>query len=55
MHQNKIIAALFAVFTTAAIAASPSEAIMEQFIDASDGSTITLPEGRFEFTICAHS
>ena len=23
---------------------------MEQFIDAKDGSVITLPEGRFEFT-----
>ncbi len=31
-------------------ALSPTETIMEQFIDAKDGSVIKLPEGKFEFT-----
>jgi len=31
-------------------ALSPTETIMEQFIDAKDGAVIKLPEGRFEFT-----
>src|SRR6218665_222199 len=31
-------------------ALSPTETIMEQFIDAKDGSVITLPAGHFEFT-----
>jgi parallel beta-helix repeat protein len=31
-------------------ALTPVEQIMEQFIDAKDGSVITLPEGKFEFT-----
>lgn len=35
---------------SAAWAATPAETIMEQFIDARDGTVITLPEGRFEFT-----
>ncbi|HEY9102611.1 parallel beta-helix domain-containing protein [Chitinimonas sp.] len=33
-----------------ALAETPSEQIMAQFIDATDGSVITLPEGRFEFS-----
>jgi parallel beta-helix repeat protein len=49
MRMQKIAAALM---TGAAIGASatPSEDIMAQFIDATDGSTIVLPAGRFEFT-----
>lgn len=31
-------------------ALSPTESIMEQFIDAKDGSVINLPAGKFEFT-----
>jgi len=35
--------------TANAPALTPSEQILEQFIDAKDGSTITLPAGRYEF------
>lgn len=46
-HAAIAAAWLFVSATTHAL--TPSEQILEQFIDAKDGSVITLPAGRFEF------
>lgn len=50
MQKIKLVAALLALGASMAHALSPAEKIMEQFIDAKDGSVIELPAGTFEFT-----
>lgn len=50
MRKTNLIAAVLLVGATAAQALTPAEKIMEQFIDAKDGSVIELPAGTFEFT-----
>jgi parallel beta-helix repeat protein len=47
---TRLAGVTLALLALQAHALTPSEQIMEQFIDAKDGSVITLPEGRFEFT-----
>ncbi|WP_269532102.1 parallel beta-helix domain-containing protein [Chitinimonas sp. BJYL2] len=50
MHARTLLATFVACLSTQVLAMTPSEQIMEQFIDAKDGDTITLPAGKFEFT-----
>jgi parallel beta-helix repeat protein len=47
--RRTTLAAAWVFAMSTAQALTPSEQILEQFIDAKDGSTITLPAGRFEF------
>ncbi len=48
--STRLAAAAAALLALQAHALTASEQIMEQFIDAKDGTVITLPEGKFEFT-----
>ncbi|MDT8991204.1 parallel beta-helix domain-containing protein [Curvibacter sp. APW13] len=47
--RSTALAAACLLAANCAQALTPSEQILEQFIDAKDGSVITLPAGRFEF------
>lgn len=49
IFRHTAIAAAWLLISAATHALTPSEQILEQFIDAKDGSVITLPAGRFEF------
>ena len=50
LSRKHLVGAAVLLAAFGANAMTPTEKIMEQFIDAKDGSTITLPAGRFEFT-----